>query len=669
VQANCAHRPGAWEEIQRTCVCFHDPSKLSLLLLVLVFMCDTSPGKDGGDTGKNLPLLLAFLISPLYRSVVVIVAEVTELHRKWVKLIDARSGVSDLPSCVGANMIETVVIERNILADIMALTSDWKVVLPGAAAFAASEALRAEHVLGLAEAPLMLPFLDTMMQECKHKLGAVCEIAQQRIPFLATLTGITDMMASAHGYLVNDAMEPSRLPLHLTDPTLARRAATGLLLAMRKNDPAGIPLSGEDILVATALQTDDPHVPPPSDPWTPACPVYAYPDCTHTEYLNHVRQSYTLESRPVTVAHTEHNRRVRGLTAGYGLRHPAVVSELRTIMHSGLQAVAVDAHGVALPVGTLLPAYWARFQQAFPAVADLLIHNFAPWLNTSVCVEQAFSCVEKFSHTNCTSAALKERLAHVVNVQGGIHRELADAVHRNEEVAPAAAEDEEDGSGAVVADVAVITSVTANAAAAEDRKNVMRNLWRTNRGLFVYLTALVHRTCIQLGKLTTPLPSLRSLQGPGRRIRDVQHHANHFWNEANANLRAPHKRINMARILVDVGRLEATYRARETVIEATPEEIYLQLANKRAWKVAPLRAYLLARYPDDPVRQQLIRKAPRRISEHVPEGESLQEILVQYWLDNAFTVAAAQELVEQQINVDEAAQEAALLGVQEEGAL
>jgi type II secretory pathway component PulJ len=157
--------PAMWEELKRICVCIHDPTKLSGLMLTMVVMANTAPGKDSGELYKNLPRLLSFLASPTHRCILVIVSAFAKLHHRWVSELDSRSTVLSEPSCVGANLIESIIVERRILTDMAALSVDWRAALPVAAQFVLREAARAQHTLHLENGATLAPFLDTLMQE------------------------------------------------------------------------------------------------------------------------------------------------------------------------------------------------------------------------------------------------------------------------------------------------------------------------------------------------------------------------------------------------------------------------------------------------------------------------------------------------------------------------
>jgi hypothetical protein len=494
------------------------------------------------------------------------------------------------------------------------------------------------------------------------------------------------MMESTHAHIVQPALAAGRMPLHLTDPTLSRRAAAGFLLALHRNGDAPLPAEEVDRLEELLEIAPDAVA---SVPWMPACPVFAYPGITHAEYMQRVVQAYSYILPAHTATHLHHNAEVHGLLRGYGLKHPTVVAELLDLSSDGLR-IMLTITCPGLEPGALLQQYWPHVKARYPAIADLLVQNFAHWLGTSVCVEQAFSAVANYIHPNSTATAIREFVFHQISTQGRIKREEMEPVLEAEAAEAAAGqvdaaqpaptlqpptgpptppeeeeEEEEDGVSVVSDDARAVPTLpqeqgsasapllphsvsqaataravaqsAARAAFQSKRRRAIRNLSRTNRGRFMMLTNMTQRQQIQLGRLKTRrLPSVRALRGRGRRKKDVETSVKHFVQESEANMRPLRKCVNPVSLLATAVQLDTAVRNRELTLGRTLRESLYDIAKRRSWCVASQRAYLIARTAPDAQQRATIMKARKNVSDNADAAGTIQDLLVTFWETHNF---------------------------------
>ncbi|KAJ1406548.1 hypothetical protein B484DRAFT_469484 [Ochromonadaceae sp. CCMP2298] len=587
-----------WQDIAKYCTCFSDDDSISYLALALVYTANHSPGGTSGDNYTRLIQIVAFLGSPIQRVCIKLAAGLLGVHLQAASFYDGKSAIDPTVRAMSTRAIELVPHNRHLLAWLARLDHDWTAELSVEYAFLQKEKQRAVS-LGLCKGG------DVDGQEVEDVIQAVMRTATPKMLEMG--------MKYLHAPMMTDAMSL----LHITDPTLHTCFAQGLLLALASN--GSIVLSDAD-----KQQWEQPSEAADADRallWTLMSDVLAAPGVSLLDYRNEIRRIWTLDGPAGaidTLAESKRDRSIRGKVAGYGLWHPTLVGELKTVARGEVRRVLSGAEGVgggaAWTAGKPVAEYWQQFKNLLPGLADSLIVNFGYLSVTSTITEQSFTQANNQTDANSSMSTIQSCMSCALNMRGTIARDMGPL--RNDRTEAAAVE-----------------GVTA-----AGNQKPMRP-FRNQGDMDILLHELdgMSQSCIDRVDSADNDVTIRTgaqIRGPGGlKIGEMLAQDASTWKELHSN----EKKGLMVRGGAEVGKamemLHEAGLARAKALPVDGDELLLREVRSKKWDKTSCINYLIAKLPHLTAHQtaQIKGNKLRRKDTDSENDRSLQEMVLDYW--------------------------------------
>jgi len=360
-----------WEEVLYGAQSIIDPTKSSAYIMATIILSCKVPAGKTGEAKKNLLLMVGFLGSTNMRINILVLSGLYQIHKNWLSFVNKPSKVVPMSKVIGNRVIESTVFNRNVVATVAMLSSNWPEVIPDiySAIKLSAERSREESPAGC------INFWTEKVQE--H--------AKLMLPF-------------AMKYFVNMDLKLGWAVNLMVDPIVGPAFCRGALNAFRKLNLISPTAAAHGYLPIIGC------APPPCE-FKIDCPIFAYPGITFDELTQLIEASYL-----------ENPARTEAIAAAYGLLHPEVLNEIKLLAQSKLKTELLPT---GWKPGAYVKTYFATvFKPKFPYVADLLLMNFSATMIANTPSEIGFSISRNQARANNSASTTTNRMNHALNVRG-----------------------------------------------------------------------------------------------------------------------------------------------------------------------------------------------------------------------------------------------------------
>jgi len=544
------------------------PDSPSYLILMLLYLANHAAGGKKADHFKRCGELVGFLTSSYHRVAIRLVAELYPLHLRYSAFFNGPSEVhgGDVES-ISTRAIETIVFERSILQELHRLDDDWHSFFPDASDYVTLEAERAvkeDEEEDEENRTTVESFIDAHDADMK--------------------SGIAVMIQRAHKYFIQGTLSRGWVPLYVTDPFISVDFAVGILEAFESNGY----IDNLDKSVFQSLTSEDQS---PLSPWSMECPVYAFPGISHSVLRKQVKNMFTLGND-----HTV-NESIEGIIAAYGLRHSRIIDELLILSTGRLKAV-LETHVTWRP-GTPVKQYWDWFNEIFPALGDMLTHNFSYVLITSTVAEIMFTWTPDVGDSNSSGHSIDRSVNFYANIRGEITRSAR--CKRRKNAQPVSVDD------------------------TDELEKKRHRPFRTKTEQYGFLHSL-----LEIGDTLqhhdVRETSCRELRSRRSKKRQLMERMPHTLAEMKKNARGIRTAHNLDSIKIQTGRYNASWLTKETALPPLKEDAYVKWSKDTTWNKESKLLYLLRHETE--VDKEIIQNAKLNATD---DGDGLVQILEQYW--------------------------------------
>jgi hypothetical protein len=317
------------------------------------------------------------------------------VHKRWLAFINGVSGVHEgRVETMGTRAIELIVFERSVLQEMHSMRHDWHAFFPDVAELMEREAARA------------VEYQEVVEEEGTNivTIDSFCENHNTEF-----LKGLEAMVEKGQKYFVEQCMTIAWSVLHLTDPFLGAHWAASFLRVLLADGV--IEELDEEIFVAIKDNLA------PSHPWSPDCPVYAYPTLRFGDYRQRIEAMWT---KGVGAGAGERNEAIVAMIAAYGLHNPNIIDDL-LLMSTGLLLDTLESKAYWAP-STPTKFYWPLFKDTFPALADMFNNNFSDVLIGSTAAEIMFTWTPRMGEAHSSTHAAARDIDFYANYRGSFAR-------------------------------------------------------------------------------------------------------------------------------------------------------------------------------------------------------------------------------------------------------
>ena len=603
-----------WVTAVQYCTCI-DSEELSHTMLTFWYLANHAPGAKKGEGAVGCLSVLGFLGSPYHRITLMLIASLYPIHLSWASFSDKPAEIGVKPNCASTRSIEGVRFDRSFLSSMSALTTNWELFLPDAKVFMDKEALRAKK-LGLVQTEKeVTDFFNKMIKE-----------------------GTSNVMSVALKYFFFPALRPGWCILQVVDPYIGPRAASAILVALRKlglvefdsniadetlltplehefatvtHDDSGTDEDGSDIdgededgreeenkreddECVMAKRSKRPkrnkresNLDSVTNTWTIESQTHAAPTIPMAQYEKIIMDGFI--DAPVLVS--------QGIVNAYGLKHKMIIAELLAISR-GFLLSHLDERLVDWKLHRhVSKEFWNIFEEYFPYLADSLTVNFQARSITGTPVEQTFCLTATQIRANQSSDTNAKNMNHASSVKGAIAREMRSFV---------------DSYGA-------------------NNKRSRKHIFRGTESQCSYLRSLTGygRKLADIvtvnGRIT--VPTVVNMRAKGKKVMELTHSLPHTRAEMTANAPGGKVKINSASFLQSIQDSTTSKINSWDTMPEPEKDIFDEAAKKMS--LAALRKLLRSYFIDNPEMCSKISKMKRGDNSLSPD--TLISTIVAHW--------------------------------------
>jgi hypothetical protein len=334
------------------------------------------------------------------------------------------------------------------------------------------------------------------------------------------------MWEQALKYCLEPSLKGAPVILHLTCSATAPHFAHALLALLRQD--------GQDCGPAfDAVSTSSANAPPVDAVWTAASRQEAYPGMTFPQLRTRLTDALSSKDMRQT------------LYAAYALNAPPVIAELILIARGQLRDAGNDR---------TTESHWAEMGTRCPVLREILEVSFKTVTVSTACAEQVFSAGKQICLPNNSESSHRNALHHHQNVRRALIERCDESGARDPET---------------------------NGAAQATTGRATRRPLRSASSLVSYYQEL-HSLAAELKAMSLPVPTKRSLRGPGKRLQaimDNQEDVLKVMEENGRKRKRPMGDLAAEIVCMDTGKLDKKTTIGKTALQSVSGLLKNQLMD------------------------------------------------------------------------------------------